>query len=432
MNDPTTIEALQRPRILDWPADPRAVMTAWGAESLLTEEQEAIRDVLNGFARRVMRPLGQKLDRIDPGEQLAPGSPYWSFMKEFATLGISVADLMAMPEAERAVLLCIANEEFGYGDGGLAIVLGATMLPHVMMHMFGRSDLIAKYPEGVPGCWAITEPDHGTDMLDPNGAIFAPNAKYGRPNCVAKFEADRIVLQGQKAAWCSNAPAAEICVLYVAADTGNGADPRNGACIIVPLDAPGVTKGRVIAKMGQRALPQGELFFDNVELPLDNVIAGPEDYKRAVYGVHAEANTLMGAVWTGNARSAYELAWDYAHERKQGGVPIIRHQSVAQRLFHMARKIELSRALTRRVALYNATAPTPSLPSAMMAKITGTQTAFEVASDAMQIFGGNGMTDEYPIEKTFRDARLALIEDGCNEILSIKGGYGLADPERFA
>jgi alkylation response protein AidB-like acyl-CoA dehydrogenase len=430
MIDYSSVSAAERPEILNWRTNPRMPLGPLGAETLDGEHQ-AMWESLHAFAEKVMRPIGQKLDRITPDQQLLPESPYWEFMREFGSLGMSIGGLQDMPAAERASLLVMANEEFGWGDGGLSIVLGATMLPHVMMHAFGRADLIARYPEGVPGCWAITEPEHGTDMLDPNGQIFADQGKYGRPNCVATIKGDTVVINGQKAAWVSNAPAAEICVLYVAADTGNGPDPRNGACIIVPLDAPGVKKGKTIAKMGQRALPQGELFFDSVELPISNILAGPEDYRRAVYAIHAEANGLMGAVWTGAARAAYELAYDYAHERKQGGVPIIRHQSVAQRLFHMARKVEISRALTKRVALFNATASTPSLPSAMMAKITGTQTAFEVASDALQIFGGNGMTDEYPIEKIFRDARLALIEDGCNEILSIKGGYSLADPERL-
>lgn len=158
-------------------------------------------------------------------------------------------------------------------------------------------------------------------MLDPDRKLFAASGEYGRPNCVATIKDDRVILHGQKAAWCSNTPAAELCVLYVAADTGAGPDPRHGACLIVPLDLPGVQKGKVIAKMGQRALPQGEIFFDQVELPLANILAGPADYQRAVYAIHAEANGLMGAVWTGAARAAYELAFDYAHERKQGGLP---------------------------------------------------------------------------------------------------------------
>lgn len=431
MTDETHAHTGTPSSISSWASDPHIQLGPLGAEPEHNEESSALWHSLHAFAEKVMRPTGQKLDRLPPDQILLPESPYWDFMRQFGELEMSIAGLAEMEPSQRAMLLTMANEEFGWGDGGLSIVLGATMLPHVMMHAFGRHDLITRFPEGTPGCWAITEPDHGTDMLDPNGAIFAANGNYGRPNCVATIKGDAVILNGQKAAWVSNAPAAELCILYVAADTGNGPDPRNGACIIVPLDVPGVTKGKVIAKMGQRALPQGELFFDNVELPISNILAGPEDYRRSVYAIHAEANGLMGAVWTGAARAAYELAYDYAHDRKQGGLPIIRHQSVAQRLFHMARKIEMSRALTRRVALFNATAPTPSLVNAMMAKVTGTQTAFEVASDALQIFGGNGMTDEYPVEKIFRDARLALIEDGCNEILSIKGGYLLADPERL-
>ena len=90
--------------------------------------------------------------------------------------------------------------------------------------------------------------------------------------------------------------------------------------------------------------------------------------------------------------------------------------------------ISEARALTHRVVHYNFASPQPSLHAAMTAKVTATQTSFEVASDALQIFCGNGLTREYPIEKIMRDARASLIEDGCNELLAIKGGTLLADP----
>jgi acyl-CoA dehydrogenase len=425
-----TLERIRAP-IHDWAQKPHISLGSLGAELPLDAEEAAIWEMLHGFAERVMRPAGKSLDRTEPARQLDPGSAYWDFVGKFRDLGITVAGMAEMEPLQRAKFLCLFYEELGWGDGGLAIATGVTMLPHVMMRYFARFDLIERYPETLVGCWAITEPDHGSDMLDSSQQIFHAKGQYGRPNCIATFKGDTVVLNGQKSAWVSNAPAAELCVLYVAADTGAGVDPQRGACIIVPLDLPGVTKGKVLAKLGQRPLPQGELFFDNVELPISNVLAGPEDYHRAVYAVHAEANAFMGLIWTGAARAAYELAYDYAHERKQGGVPIIRHQSVAQRLFHMARKVEIGRALSRRAVLFNAVSPTPSLPTAMMAKVTGTQNAFEVASEALQIFGGNGMTDEYPIEKIFRDTRLSLIEDGCNEILAVKGGFSLADQERL-
>ena len=156
--------------------------------------------------------------------------------------------------------------------------------------------------------------------------------------------------------------------------------------------------------------------------PVSNVLAGPDDYKRAAYQVLSIGNACMGAIFAGTARAAYELALGYARERTQGGVPIAPHQSVAYRLFHMYRKVEAARALARRAMLYNFTRPVPALQAAMAAKVTGTQAAFEVASEAVQIFGGAGIRRGQPIEKIFRDARLSMIEDGCNEILAIKGG----------
>ena len=107
----------------------------------------------------------------------------------------------------------------------------------------------------------------------------------------------------------------------------------------------------------------------------------------------------------------------------------MRHQNVVYRLFHMFRKVEAARALTRRACEYNMVMEQPALHVAMTAKVTGTQTAFEVANDALQMFGGNGMTKAYPIEKLLRDARASLIEDGCNEILAILGGSALVDAD---
>ena len=95
----------------------------------------------------------------------------------------------------------------------------------------------------------------------------------------------------------------------------------------------------------------------------------------------------------------------------------------------MFRKVEAARALVRRVATYNATAPEAALQGSISAKVTATQTAFEVASDALQIFGGNGLTKEYPMEKLLRDSRAMLIADGCNEVLALKGGSLLVNPE---
>lgn len=199
------------------------------------------------------------------------------------------------------------------------------------------------------------------------------------------------MINGRKADWISNGTIAEVCILYCAADTGLGPDPERGCVIIVPMDAPGASRGAPLDKLGQRALNQGSVIFDNVVLPVSNVLAGPDDYQRAAYQVLVLGNACMGAIFAGTARAA--------------------------------------RALARRAMLYNFTQPVPALQVAMGSKITGTQVAFEVASDALQIFCGAGIRRDRPIEKIFRDARLSMIEDGCNEILAIKGGRYLAGGE---
>jgi alkylation response protein AidB-like acyl-CoA dehydrogenase len=185
-----------------------------------------------------------------------------------------------------------------------------------------------------------------------------------------------------------------------------------------------VSRGRPLDKLGQRALNQGEIFFDEVRVPGEFMVVGKDAYGIAIEMVLALANSYMGMTFVGLARAAYELALAYAKERVQGGVPIIRHQSVRSRLFRMFTQVEAARALARKVSLMGAVAP-PPVQYSIASKTYCTNTAFEVASAAVQIFGGNGLSREYPIEKLLRDARASMIEDGCNEVLGIVGGARL-------
>jgi alkylation response protein AidB-like acyl-CoA dehydrogenase len=395
-----------------------------GAEAPLAKEEQDLLDGVHRFAAEVMRPIGERLDRMTPEEVIGTDSPLWQVFGAFGQLGIGVDQLLAFEPAQAARAACLILEELGWGDAGLASSLGVSMFPRWLAAAFGNQHLLELTPGSKLGCWATTEPGHGSDQLDPNRQIFDSDGEYGRPDCVARLSEDTVVINGRKADWISNGTIAQVCILYCAADTGGGPDPERGCVVIVPMDAPGVSRGAPLDKLGQRALNQGAV-FDDVVLPVSNVLAGPDDYKRAAYQVLSIGNACMGAIFVGTARAAYELALDYARERKQGGVPIAKHQSVAYRLFHMYRKVEAARALARRAMLYNFTQPVPALQVAMASKITGTQAAFEVASDALQIFSGAGIRCDRPIEKIFRDARLSMIEDGCNEILAIKGGMYL-------
>lgn len=416
----------------EWPKQPRVKLGNLGAEIGLSETASMLHQNLHEFAKDYMRPIGQALDRMKAEEVIAKGSPFWDFREGYAKFGINVDALSTFPPEDIPNIFAVVFEELGYGDAGLAISTGVDLLPHYMAYKYGNDFVAKTYDESLIGCWAITEPDHGSDSLDPEGRVFHVDGKYGRPGCVAEMTDGNIIINGQKSAWVSNGPIAELAILYCAVKTKSGEiDPSHGAVIVVPLDTPGVSRGPALEKMGQRSLPQGEIFFEDVTIDIDHMIVKPEDYEKGLYAIHSEANTLMGAVFTGCARAAYEYALDYAHERKQGGVPIFKHQDVKRRIFHMARKVELSRAITRRVAKYNMLSELPALQAAMFTKVTATEHALEVASAAVQMFGGNGVTLEYPVEKIFRDARSSLIEDGCNEVLSIMGGELLSDLDRL-
>ncbi|WP_206441651.1 acyl-CoA dehydrogenase family protein [Amphritea opalescens] len=397
-----------------------------GLESGLTEEELAVQEGVRRFAKEVLRPIGMELDKVTPEEMIAEGSKLWSVLEQAKELGLSVTAMMDMAPVERARLMAIASEELSWGDAGLAGAILVNQFPVLYAAIAGNHEMVA-FCDGKRGCWGITEPDHGSDMLDTDGTMQDSAGQYGRPNCTARIEGDKIIINGQKSAWVSGAMTAEVCALYCHYDD-NGTT-RPGISMIVPLDAKGVTRGKPLDKAGVRALNQGELYFDNVEVPLSHLLAGPDTYAKFLYSTLAEANAHVANMYIGVARAAYEHALTYAHERKQGSLPLMRHQSVKSRMFHMFRKIEAARALLRRTVEYNASASDHALQGSIAAKITCTETAFEVASDALQIFGGNGMTKEYPMEKLLRDARSGLIADGCNEVLAIKGGNLLINPE---
>jgi acyl-CoA dehydrogenase len=398
-----------------------------GLESPLSEMERLVQDNVHHYAVNVMRPLGPVLDKMDAEQMPAADSPIWGALAKAGDLGLSIMAMMELPPAERAKLLAIATEELAWGDGGIAGAILVNNFP-VMYSLLAGNMEMATYCDGKLGCWGITEPDHGSDMLDATGVLAAPNGTYGKPNCTARIVGEKIIVNGQKAAWVSGAITAQVCALFCHYQDEKGS-VRPGVAAIVPLDLPGVSRGKPLDKLGLRGLNQGELYFDNVEVPISHLLAGPDKYQELAYHMLCEANPHVACVAVGIGRAAFEHAWEYAHRRKQGGQPLIRHQHVRLRLFEMFRKVEAARALTRRVMEYNATAVRPSMLASTSAKVTATQAAFEVASDALQMFGGNGVSREYPMEKLFRDTRAMLIADGNNEILAMKGGSDLVNPD---
>lgn len=388
-------------------------------EAAVCEQDREVRELCHRFAEQVLRPAGVTLDRLaDPAAVIAEDSLLWEVFAKYRELGIAqLADDPAIDAVAKARMMAIVNEELAWGDVGLAITLGLCSFHGPWVEQTGDAELIERFcsrDHPTIGCWALTEPDHGSDTVTLTEPHFSDPSLVA--NCLARKDGDAYVLSGQKAAWVSNGSIADVAVVFCTLDRSQGF--KGGAVFVVPLDLPGISRPRPLDKLGQRSLNQGEIYFEEVRVPASYMAIGPEFYEIALETMLGHANAAMGQLFVGVARAALDHALAYSKERIQGGVAICEHQSVKARLFKMFMKVEAARSLTRRVAVYNA-AEAPLLHYSIATKVFCTTTAFQVASEAVQIYGGNGLSREYPVEKLLRDARASMIEDGCNEVLGL-------------
>ncbi|NOZ42430.1 MAG: acyl-CoA/acyl-ACP dehydrogenase [Alphaproteobacteria bacterium] len=148
-----------------------------GLQSPLGEVETSIQDMVHNFAKNILRPLGTRLDRMSAGEAIAEGSPYWDVMQQFAGLGITPSVLLSMSPEQQALVFPIFLEELGWGDAGLAISLGTSLVPLRLAHFFQNKFLIDNIPEQSIGCWGISEPDHGSDFVDFMGSEVSSRAR---------------------------------------------------------------------------------------------------------------------------------------------------------------------------------------------------------------------------------------------------------------
>lgn len=392
----------------------------------VSDETKSMLEQVRRYAMEVVRPAGIALDRLhDPADVIAGGSLLWDVVKGFRELGLHT---MQIPrscggvayEHEPMAGILIA-ELLGYADAGLAISMGVSCLPFNMASLFPAPEMqqlardFCEDREGrMIGCWAITEPDHGTDW-----SLGGADPKCG-PSVKAVLKGGEYIVNGEKSSWVSNGSIATHAILHVSLDPSRGMQGQGLA--IVPLDLPGISRGRPLDKMGQRPLNQGSLVFEDARIPKNYMVVPDPDFITATGGQGlATVNGGMAVVFAGLAKAAFDEAFRYSRERVQGGMPLCGHPTIRLKLMKMFSLVEAARANARRMALYNFANPfAPSVVHAVAAKCLSTETATRVASDAMQIFGGYGLAREFVIEKMYRDARASMIEDGVNEALALK------------
>jgi alkylation response protein AidB-like acyl-CoA dehydrogenase len=386
----------------------------------LTDEQREIREAARKFAAEVLRPVGLELDRLSPEAVVAPDSPLFEVIRKASGLGYtrtggpSELGGLALPPASQHLVL----EELAWGNAGLCGVIFLSSTHANFALATGNPQLIEEFAKpyfssgdgSLRGCWAVTEPDHGSDML----SVVRPEM--------------RVPTSGQLSARRDGGdPIASHAMLNVQIEP-EGVLHRGGVCLL-PLDLPGISRGRPLDKHGARSLPQSELFFDGVRIPERWMIVSGKGYAPHVELVLIAFNASVSAMAVGLARAAYECALAYTKERVQGDRLIFEHQSVRARLFHMFGLIQASRSFSRQVFVHNLTRlqrgePAP-LHHSIAAKVFCTQAAHEVATLAVQLHGGNGMTREYPVEMLLRDATAFTIADGENALLAQIGASAL-------
>ena len=375
---------------------------------ILTQEQDMIRDSMRAFARERLAPFAAEWDR----DHTFPAQA----LKELGELG---ALGMCVPEEWGGagmdyMSLVLTLEEIAAGDGATSTIVSVqNSLPCGIINKYGtdaqKEEWLKPLARGEKlGCFCLTEPHTGSDA----SAITTRADRDG----------DSFVLNGVKH-YITTGKYAQMAIVFAVTDKAAG--KKGISCFLVPTATPGYSVARVERKMGQHASDTCQIVFDNCRVPASALLGKEgEGYKIALSNLEAGRIGIASQA-VGMARAAFEAAVRYAKDRQTFGVPIIEHQAVNFRLADMATQLDAARLMVWRAAQLK-DAGKPCLKEASMAKMFASEVAEKVCSDAIQIHGGCGYTDESPVERIARDVRVCQIYEGANDIQRLVIGRAIA------
>lgn len=363
----------------------------------LTDEQQQLQKLARDFSEKEIRPRALHHDETGewPTEILSMawdlGLMNAHIPAEYGGIGLGTLDGV------------IIEEELGWGCTGISTAITANTLAQVPVIVAGseeqKSKWLGRFAEEHHLCsYAVTEPGHGSDVA----GIKTTAVKKG----------DTYVLNGEKM-WITGAGHAKW--FFVLAKTDKDAGHRGMSGFIVDASLPGVTVGKKENNMGQRASDTRAVLFENVEVPADCLLGNEGEGFRIAMKAFDHTRPLVASSAVGLARAAMEHALAYANERKAFGGPIYRHQGVSFMIADMASDIEAARLLCYKAG-YEIDQGRRNTLFAAYAKRFGADMAMRVATDAVQVFGGNGFNKEYPVEKLMRDAKILQIYEGTSQI----------------
>jgi alkylation response protein AidB-like acyl-CoA dehydrogenase len=365
---------------------------------LLTEEQRQVRDTLRDFAQRELAPNAAVWDREHrfPREALR-------MLGELGVLGIVVPDAYGGAGLDY-VSLALAIEEIAAGDGATSTIVSVqNSVVCGPIAMFGRDAQKTKYLPSLArgetiGCFCLTEPQAGSDA----SALATRATRRG----------DRYVLNGVKQFITSGANA-QVAIVFAVTDTAAG--KKGLSAFIVDTATPGYRVARIEDKLGQRASDTAQIAFEDCEVPIENRLGGEGDGYRIALANLEGGRIGIAAQSVGMARAALDAAIAYARERRTFGKPIAEHQAVAFRLADMATQVAAARQMLWHAAALR-DAGERCLEEASMAKLFASQMAERVVSDALQIHGGYGYVEDFPVERIYRDVRVCQIYEGTSDV----------------
>ena len=369
-------------------------------EFQLNSEQRQFRDLVHQFVAREVKPRARHVDE--------EASFNWEATRKMGPLGLLGLEV---PEeyggaAVDAVSAAIAIEELGWGCGSTALAIsahnGLAMGPIVR---YGSEAQKEKWlPSLVSGqgklaCLALTEPGAGSDL-------------QGGVRTAAVKEGNSWIIDGSKM-WLTNASISDVMVLLVRTDPTGGS--RSLSQIVVPSNAPGITIDPAEKKMGLKGSPTHAVTFDEVRVPLDNLLGAEGRGLQQTLSTLDSGRVGIGALAVGLAQAAYEEALKYAQERETFGKPIAQHQAIQWMLADAATEIQAARLMVYWAA-WQKSLGKPYTKAAAMAKLFATEASERVCRNAIQIHGGFGYSSEFPVERIYRDTRLMTIGEGTSEI----------------
>lgn len=373
----------------------------------LTPKHQEIIEKYRDFSNRWIKPNALKYDKLAEFP--------WEVVKAAYEEGIMNGPMPAKFGGNGFNIFesALASEELGAGCIGIGIGIDANTLALTPLFLTANEQQQNKWfgriieEKGV-AAYCLTEPNAGSDVAGIKSAAIKKGDKY--------------ILNGHKR-FITNAEVASFFTVFALTNPEKGA--RSLTAFIVPKESPGIEIKPRLQKMGQKASVQNEIIFTDVEIPEENMLGGEGYGFITAMKTFDRTRTGVAALSVGAARTAYEVSKEWAKKRVQFGKPIAAQQAIAFMLADMATDVEVARLITHRAAWAYDTQEKGYSQFSAMSKLRASDIAMRVATDAVQVMGGDGYSTDFGIEKIMRDVKLCQIYEGTNQVQRVVISKGI-------